>query len=275
MRVPQNRPMNETAEELPLAQEGVKFVEYELPLTERMRTFLRLEFLYQQVLFHAEDQADFGTRAAIGGLLEIATILGRGDVRADALKELEKQADSLRRYGSEPGVDQSRLGSLLDNVEQLRSDLINIGPHFLQAIKESEFLSAIKHRSSIPGGTCVFDLPDYAFWLSLPFSTRSQQIEQWLTGLRPLCDAVAEVLWLIREMSDPEELVASNGMYQRSSDQKEQLNLVRVLLPPDSDLYTEISGGQHRITVRFLRFADVNVSPIQVSENVSFLLGLY
>jgi len=266
--------MNDPAEELPVAQEGVKFVEYELPLTERMRTFLRLEFLYQQVLFHAEDQADFGSRAAIGGLLEIATILGRGDVRADALKELEKQADSLRRYGSQPGVDQARLGTLLDNVEQLRIDLLNIGPHFLQPIKDSEFLSAIKHRSSIPGGTCVFDLPDYAFWLSLPFATRAEQMEYWLAGLRPLCDAVAEVLWLIREMADPEELLAPQGMYQRSSEQKEQLNLVRVLLPPGSDLYTEISGGQHRITVRFLRFTDVHARPVQASEDVSFLLGL-
>jgi cell division protein ZapD len=266
--------MNDPAQELPVAQEGLKFVEYELPLTERMRTFLRLEFLYQQVLFHAEDRADFGSRAAIAGLLEISTILGRGDVRADTLKELEKQADSLRHYGSQPGVDQSRLGTLLDNVEQLRVDLLNIGPHFLQPIKESEFLSAIKHRSSIPGGTCVFDLPDYAFWLSLPFSTRSEQMEHWLGGIRPLCDAVAEVLWLVREMSDPEELVAVKGMYQRSSEHKEQLNLVRVLLPAESDLYTEISGGQHRITVRFLRISDVNARPMQATENISFLLGL-
>ena len=63
---------------------------------------------------------DFGSRAAIACLLEIATILGRGDVRADTLKELEKQADSLRRYASQPGVDQGRLRTLLDNVEKLR-----------------------------------------------------------------------------------------------------------------------------------------------------------
>lgn len=99
-------------------------------------------------------------------------------------------------------------------------------------------------------------------------------MEHWLGGLRPLCDAVAEVLWLIREMSDPQELVASQGMYQRSSEQKEQLNLVRVLLPPGTDLYTEISGGQHRITVRFLRFTDVTARPVQASEDVRFLMGV-
>ena len=38
--------------------------EYEQPLTERMRTFMRLEFLYQQMLFNAEQEADWATRAA-------------------------------------------------------------------------------------------------------------------------------------------------------------------------------------------------------------------
>ena len=257
-----------------MVDQGLKLTDYELPLTERMRTFLRLEFLYQQVLFHAEDQADFGSRAAIASLLEIATILGRGDVRADALKELEKQGDNLKQYGSQPGVDQSRLGSLLENVDTLRGDLIGVGPHFLKAIKESEFLNAIKHRSSIPGGTCVFDLPDYAYWLSAPFSTRSSHLQHWLTDLRPVCDSVAEILWLIREMTDPEELVATGGMYQRSTEKQEQLNLVRVSLPPESDLYAEISGGQHRFTVRFLRFNDITARPVQAAEDVPFLLSL-
>lgn len=266
--------MIEPAKELPVADQGLKLTDYEQPLTERMRTFLRLEFLYQQVLFHAEDEADFGSRAAIASLLEIATILGRGDVRADTLKELEKQADSLRQYGSQPGVDHRRLGSLLENVDSLRADLISVGPHFLKVVKESEFLNAIKHRSSIPGGTCVFDLPDYAYWLSAPFSTRSAHLQHWLTDLRPLCDAVAEILWLIREMTDPQELVASGGMYQRSTEKQDQLNLVRVSLPPETDLYAEISGGQHRFTVRFLRFSDVTARPVQASEDVPFLLSL-
>ena len=30
-------------------------LEFEQPLLERMRTFLRIEFLYQQLLYHAKD----------------------------------------------------------------------------------------------------------------------------------------------------------------------------------------------------------------------------
>ena len=38
---------------------------YEQPLSERMRTLLRLEFLYQQILFYAEQEVDWATRATV------------------------------------------------------------------------------------------------------------------------------------------------------------------------------------------------------------------
>ena len=266
--------MSTPAEELPSESQGPKLVEYEQPLTERMRTFLRLEFLYQQALFHAEDSPDFGSRAAIHSLLEIITILSRGDVRTETLKELEKQADVLRRYGSQPTVDQGTLGNLLENAELLREHLIAVGPHFMQPLKECEFLNAIKHRSAIPGGTCVFDLPDYAFWLTQPFEIRAQTLEGWMSVLRPLCDAVAEVLWLIREGHEADEEVAAGGMFQRSMERNDPLCLLRVLLPAGVDYYPEISGGQHRFTVRFLRWANINQRPVQVEKDVPFLLSL-
>ena len=76
---------------------------------------------------------------------------------------------------------------------------MNAGSAFLQPLRDSEFLSAIKHRSAIPGGTCEFDLPDYYFWLSQSDEARMRTFSQWLGLLRPLCDAIAELLWLTRQ----------------------------------------------------------------------------
>ena len=56
---------------------------FEQPLNERMRTFLRLDFLYNQALYHNEMQSQWGSRAAMGSLLDILAIAARGDVRAD------------------------------------------------------------------------------------------------------------------------------------------------------------------------------------------------
>src|SRR5688572_2562748 len=134
---------------------------YEQPLNERMRTFLRLDFLYQQALFHEEREDAWSTRAAVGSLLEILAITARGDVRSEVLKELERQMSIMADYQTRPGVDSGRLRAVLSNLERLRTELNAAGALFMQRLRDSEFLNAIKHRSTIPGGTCEFDLPDY------------------------------------------------------------------------------------------------------------------
>jgi len=60
---------------------------FEQPLNERMRTFLRLDYLYNQALYHNEKASQWGSRAAVASLLDILAISTRGDVRSDVLKE--------------------------------------------------------------------------------------------------------------------------------------------------------------------------------------------
>ena len=138
---------------------------YEQPVSERMRTFMRLEFLYRQMLYNSELESDWATRATINGLLEILAILSRGDVRSEVHKELDHQLDVLQRYQSQPGVDSGRLDALVRNLIESRAEVDAIGTSFLQPLKDSDFLNAIKNRSAIPGGTCEFDLPEYSHWL--------------------------------------------------------------------------------------------------------------
>ncbi len=266
--------MHEPAQRAEGATGAIPMVEYEQPLTERMRTFLRLEFLYQQAVFHGEDGSDWGSRAAVMSLLDILAILARGDLRSEALKELERHAEGLRRFQRQPGVDLGRLSSLLHTVESLREGLNASGSNFVQQLRESEFLSAIKHRSAIPGGTCVFDLPDYTYWLSRGEDERQAQLEDWLAILRPLCDAVTEILWLTRESARPTRQLAAGGMYQQALERNQTPNLIRVLMPRDIDLYPEISGGQHRFTVRFLRWSGTGQRARQTDEDIEFLLAL-
>jgi cell division protein ZapD len=271
--VAQNSGMN-TAAEIPALAPEHGLIKFEQPLTERMRTFLRIEFLYGQTLFHAEDSSDYGARAAVTSLLEIVTILGRGDVRTDVIKELERHAGLLGRYRSQPGVDPSRLTGLIETIDALRAHHAEAGPHLINPLKECDFLNTIRHRAAIPGGTCMFDLPDYGFWLNLPATERRRQLEVWIQKLKPLCDAVAEVLWLTREATEPAENVATGGFYQHNFDRTEQMNLVRVLLPGSAGIYPEVSAGQHRFTVRFLRWRGVEERPLQVNQDVRFHLAI-
>ena len=107
---------------------------YEQPVSERMRTFMRLEFLYQQMLYNSERESNWATRATINGLLEILAILSRGDVRSEVHKELDHQLDVLQRFQSKPGVDTGRLDTLVRNLLDSRSELDAIGTQYLQRL---------------------------------------------------------------------------------------------------------------------------------------------
>ncbi|MFV2034884.1 MAG: cell division protein ZapD, partial [Halocynthiibacter sp.] len=207
-------------------------------------------------------------------LLEIMAILTRGDVRSDVYKELDHQISDLRRFQSQPEVDNRRLQSLIANLVASRHELDQVGTQYLQPLKDCEFLSSIKHRSAIPGGTCEFDLPEYSHWLRQPYARRQQDLSNWLGTIRPVCDAVLELLWLIRECAQPMDKVAIKGMYQHRMQKDASCRLLRVSLPGDNQLYPEISGGQHHFTVRFLEWSTIGSRAVQTRRDVDFRLSI-
>jgi cell division protein ZapD len=207
-------------------------------------------------------------------LLDIVAILARGDVRGEVLKELERQLYLFDRYSRLPGVDESKLNSVLRNLRTLREDLNSVGPQYLQGLRESEFLSAIKHRSAIPGGTCEFDLPDYSYWLRRNFDDRSSDLGHWTSAVRALCDSVAELLWVLRESGESSSETAPHGVHQHALSRDSAACLLRVSLPGDSELYPEISGSQHRFTVRFMNWSHVDSRPAQTTDLVDFKLTI-
>lgn len=264
--------MNSYPDTMTKAEPDLAPVVYEQPLNERMRTFLRLEFLYTQATYHSESPNPWNTRAAVTSLLEILTITARGDARSDVLKELERHVNVLKEYQTKTGVDPTRLKSLMSNLIKLREDLANIGGNFMGPLRDSEFLSAIKHRTAIPGGTCDFDLPDYYYWLNRVAEVRAAEFGTWLTLIRPLCDSIAELLWLTRQNAKRKSEVAVGGIFQLQFDRENPVQLVRVTMPPETDLYPEISGSQHRCTIRFLNWTSATTRPTHVERDVPFLL---
>jgi cell division protein ZapD len=246
---------------------------FEQPLNERMRTFLRLDFLYNQALYHNEMASPWGSRAAMSSLIDILAIGTRGDVRSDVLKELEGQLATLNEFQANPGVDTQRLKTLMSNLMRLRADLMAAGSAFLQPLRDSEFVSAIKHRSAIPGGTCEFDLPDYYFWLTQPDEARMRTFNQWLGLLRPLCDAIAELLWLTRQNGRSRQELARGGAFTIAFERDNPLQLLRIALPSAAGLYPEISGSHHRCSVRFLAWNGLATRPTQSQADVPFTLS--
>jgi cell division protein ZapD len=264
--------MNQAAEALQKPSASPSTLLYEQPLNERMRTFLRLEFLYKQLLYHSEHNSPWASRGSITGLLDIVAILSRGDVRGDVLKELERQLFILERLRTTQQVDEGRLSGVTNNLQTLREALSSVGPKYLQELRDNEFLNAIRHRSSIPGGTCAFDIPEYTHWLRQSFERRSTDITNWMGVVSPLCDSVVGLLWLVRNSKQATQQVAVKGVYQHSMNRDTTSVLIRLGLPAGSALYPEISGGQHRFTVRLMQWNADDNRPVQSNNDIEFEL---
>jgi cell division protein ZapD len=249
-------------------------VVYEQPLNERMRAFLRLEFLWNQAQFHASSPSPWSSRSAVGSLLEILAITSRGDSRGDVLKELERQMGVLKDYQNRPGVDGARLRAVLATLVRRREELNSSGGQFLQPLRDSEFLNAVKHRSAIPGGTCEFDLPDYTHWLNRPADQRERDLEQWLGRIRALCESISELLWVTRENARPRNETAQGGSYQIVFEREHPAQLLRIELPGNSELFPEVSGSHYRCSIRFMRWNSVMARPVQPQEDLPFVLTI-
>lgn len=247
---------------------------YEQPLNERVRTLLRLEFLFQQVSHGLEGDSEWHSRAVINSLLDIVSVLSsRGDIRSELIKELDRIAINLTRLAPSPAVDQARLLPLLDECRHLAEQLKSVRGLPTAELKRDELLASVMQRTGIPGGACGFDLPAFQHWLLRPAAERREQLETWLGNLEYLQQGNALVLRMLRDSAEPVALTAAGGVFQRTPDKSApQAQLIRVLLPAASPYYAEISGSKFFFTIRFMQQTSTRERPIQSSEDVEFQL---
>ena len=259
--------MNSTPERKPAA----RWQTYEFPLNERIRTLMRLEHLFARVHRHAEGDDPWDSRAALTGLLEILAILGRGDIRTDVLREMERQGQTLGRLRNRSGIDTARLDNVLESLDRLRKHLDASDAQVGRSLKDNEFLAALRQRSAIPGGTCGFDLPSLQNWLAQPNERRREQLRGWLEELGGLDRSLRLVLMLLRESAAATRERAEGGLFQRALESA-SYQLIRVQVEDHGRVFPEISGGKHRITIRFLEQPDLNERPRQAQGDVEFQL---
>jgi len=244
---------------------------YELPINERVRTFLRLEGLFVEVHHHLQGDTLWDSRATIRCLVAIINIFARPDIKSELLKEMDRLNTVLNRYMQVRGVDTGQLGTLLRELSAITRELHTKEGQIGQRIRLHELISAIRQRDSIPGGAFNFDLPAYGHWLNKDISERRANIVEWLAEFELVKRAVALILQLIRNSADPTPEKATNGFCQRNLESSAHHQLVRVYLPPAAPYFPEISGGKHRFTVRFLT-PNGSERPIQVEADVNFHL---
>lgn len=245
---------------------------YEQPLNERIRTLLKLEALFQRYFHCRQGDHYWDAHNCVDALIDILTICSRSDLKSELIKELERLTTNLSRLCDRQDVDQPKLQELLDDMQRAEDGLKAIQGQLASHLRDNEFINAAKQRINIPGGTCSFDLPAYHLWLHQGLESRQQALDNWGQEFELLKTTVDLILGLTREAGIVTEEYAENGFFQKSLDNNDAYQLIRIALPQDSLMFPEISAGKQRVTVYF-RELDLEGRPSQTGNNFSFALS--
>ena len=246
---------------------------YEQPLNERIRTFLRYEELTRRFNFFAMQESESDSHAALLTLIEVLSLVSRGDLKQELLKELKRQIDTLEQLSNKPKLNTRKLTEILSKHRNTFDSLHTVRGQIGNHLKENDFLNSIRQRAVIPGGTCDFDLPEYHHWLSLSFSQRKKVLLEWIEPFQLIQQSVSQALRLIRESTQYADKTALQGFYDQNLDPNSPNQLIRIIIAKKHNFFPECSAGKHRFSIRFLSQDDPNTTPKQTGTNIDFKLA--
>ena len=226
---------------------------YEYPFNESVRTMLRLEHLFDRLGQLLPRDAPVDHHFALVTMFEIIEVASRADLKSDLLKELERHKAQFTAYRSNPQVSQAALDSVIARIDHAFGGLNQQSGKAGQALAGNDWLTSVRSRISIPGGTCEFDLPAYYAWQQHEPSRRRADLMGWVATLAPLAEALHTLLQLVRDAGVPHKVVSTAGQFQQSLPQGRSYQLLRVRIDDTAGLVPEITGHRLQVSVRLMR----------------------
>jgi cell division protein ZapD len=245
-------------------------ISYDFPLNERIRTLLRLEDLYAKIAYFSEKASAADHHSALGVLFEIMEVASRADLKSDLLQELERQKRQLAALHNNPEISEQALAAILGEIERASDSLFNINGKIGQHLRENEWLMGIKQRACIPGGTCEFDLPSYHYWLHQDAAMRRSHIEEWLSPMLPICEALDIILKLLRESGKAHRFIAHQGSFQQMQGGR-VAQMLHISLDSTLPCIPEVSANKYVLNIRFVASSYVAKSTLY-DQDVAFNL---
>ncbi|EGF11899.1 TPA: cell division protein ZapD [Neisseria bacilliformis] len=240
-------------------------ITFEHPLSERVRNFLRIEYLFKR--FQDEISCHHSAWAhhlALSTLFDIMESAARAELKLDILQELERQKQMVAQSRTQESAQM-----LQEDLKQVAQGLLGIQQKFGQHLRENEWLMALKQRMLVPGGTSPFDLPSYYYWQQRPYEERRADLQKWIRTLMPTYDAISVLLRILRQNSWEVSCTAKHGNYQHAS-LAQNIHLLSIEVGKDQRVMPEVSANKYFTHIRFLAISEERPRGPQVDKDIPF-----
>jgi cell division protein ZapD len=222
---------------------------YEFPLCEKVRNYLRLEQLFQQLNEAAKAQTEYQYLYFFEVLFDLIDLIERLDLRSDFVRDIDVQEKNLLHWSQHPDIDNSALDQALQSLQLLSSQL-KTNKKLGSGVRDEKFLNAIRQRFAIPGGATSFDLPMLFCWFKQPNEIKNADIKRYKAHLILVEDCVATLMSFLRERGRFTPVTATNSFYQGNVEDKTEL--IRVKCDNTQGYYPVLSGNKYRYGIKFM-----------------------
>lgn len=251
----------------PLEKDRKSATIYEIPLSNRMRHFLRYEYLVDQIEIRLASPHDYVAIDILRLLHNLIEINTNNDMRSEIMQHLNWQYQQLRQLEDQPQVDTTHLRKkmeekrqVLTEVEKLSIPITMYHNHYL--------LSTTKSRLNITGGLANFHLPMFATWATLPREYQQADLNKWYAPFKALYKGIQNILSMTRGSQEFKAYQSETGYYIEDFSPPRNYQMIRISV--DRDIFPRVSVSPSRLIIYFFHATNFEERPLQVKATIRF-----
>lgn len=240
-------------------------INYEFPLNERIRKFLRVEEIFKKMEAQLSNKQEFSAHTCFTTYFDIMVFAARGDLKVELIQEIEKQRLKLKSK-----IKTKKNVKFLADLNKIRLHLekakVIAGFNF----GGDKFLHELKTRSDSPYGIVSTDFPEFQFWLETTSTQdRKNYFKNKLNEFKPINLAITILMNLLRTNVVTKLMETKTGEVQYKLTPLMKNDLVIITLPSVPKCFPNISSNKYAVNVHLRR----DLSNL-TTKNVRFKLGV-
>lgn len=244
---------------------------FEYPFNERVRAWMRLEYLLDRLKFFSGPGDARLHQVALSALFDVLDATERTDVKGGVLQDLERQKVTLSALKDHPGVDAQALSGVIHEIDAAHAALSAQG-RTGQTLRDNDWLTSLRGRLAVAGGGTQVDMPSFHAWQCRDEAVRCEDLRGWVQPLLPLDQGIGLIMRLLRQSGETQDEIARNGAYQQMLGGK-SYQLLRVWVDDKLDVFPEMSANKYMAWVRFSEQSG-QAKPQPVQRDIPFRYAL-
>ena len=222
-------------------------INYEFPLNEKIRRFLRIEEIFAKIDYQLKSRQRFSEYGLFILLFDLMTTASRSDLKVELLQTLDALQIKLKNKRS-TAKNNALVKKLSSAKKNLEKSTIQPGFYF----GNDRLIQEIKARNDSPFGIVSTDFPELRYWLEIETKDlKKKYFYEKFAPFNPIKDSIKLILLIIRDEAVFEKVETDEGLYQMKLNPSTKNDLITIQLSSGSKFFPHISSNKYAINMQF------------------------